>query len=328
MEKLTFLTENLSDQGKESWQNINEEYLTQLNLIGGEEFGLPVDIEFDNNETYKYSNTPFSLYFRNSYLKENNWLPIEIDNPDNIAFDTTCLNITLSDYFAIKEFVVKYKNTLKLICENKIQTLDFLETCHRMANAYCEPVNEMANLLYNDTGLPEKIWIDFGSSFKKGGHWLRIKAGDKDLATLTIPNYQWIGGENLSEKHKRLIEKYVKINVEWITKASLGQITLSEYLANSTKVDSKGYAITKIKTKEWIPFLKMGDNLTIFKKNGLPVRYVVLDKNNENIFKRDDGQNILFDTVYYLGSKLDKCFCTIGDKQYWLFSNGTLKEIE
>ena len=45
MEKLTFLTENLSDQGKESWQNINEEYLTQLNLIGSEEFGLPVDIE-------------------------------------------------------------------------------------------------------------------------------------------------------------------------------------------------------------------------------------------------------------------------------------------
>lgn len=328
MENLAFLIENLSCERKCDWGNINDGYLTQLNLIKGEEFGLPVDIEFDNNETYKRSNTPFSLYFRNSYLKENNWLPIEINNPDNIIFETKCLNITLSDYFVIKEFVIKYKNILKLVCENKIKTLDFLNTCQRTINTSHEPIYEMANLAQNDTGLPEKIWIDFGSSFKKGGHWIRIKAGDKDLATLTIPDYQWIGGDVLSEKSKRLIEKYVKINIEWITKATLGQISFSEYLANSIKVDSKGFPIKKLEIKEWVPFLKINSNLTIFKKNSLPVKYIALDNNSENIFKKDDGQNILFDSVYYLGNNLNKCFCTIGDKQYWLFGNGTLKEIE
>ena len=328
MINLKFLKENLNSESQFLWDDIKEEYLTQLNLVSLQEFGLPVDVEFDNNETYKQCNVPFSLYFRNSYLKEDNWLPIEIDNPYKFAFNTECLNISLSDYYSIREFVIKYSDALKLVCENKISSLKFLKTCSNIVSAYNKPLNEMAALHQDDTGLPEKIWIDCGSTYKKGSHWIRIKAGNTDLATLTIPEYKWIGGSNISDSHKKLIEKYVKINVELITKATMGQISFSDYLANAIKVDSKGLPISKMKVNEWLPYLFIGD-LTILKRNKYPVKYIVVRQGEtESSFKQDDGQTIMFDSIFYLGEKQNKCFCTIGEQQFWLYGDGTLKEIE
>ena len=328
MKDLTFLKENLELSEQDRWRKINEEYLTQLNCVNGDFFGLPVDIEFDSNETYKLTNTPLSLYFRNSYLKEEKWLPIEVENPDKFIFDPQCLDITLSDYYVIREYVVQHNNLIKTICENKINAHKFLSLCNKVSNAYKMPLNEMAMLQKEISGAPEKIWIDCGSSFKKGGHWIRIKVGNKDLATLTIPDYKWIGGENISHENKKLVEKFVKINIELITQVTLGQITFYEFLANLIKIDSKGLPIKQIKIKEWVPFIRFG-NVEIFKKNGLPEKYLVCKLGKtESLFKKDDGQTILFDTVTYLGKNIDKCFCTIGEQSYWLTSNGYLEEIE
>ena len=48
----------------------------------------------------------------------------------------------------------------------------------------------------------------------------------------------------------------------------------------------------------------------------------------ESLYKNEDGQPMLFDSIFYLGQNEQKCYCTLRGISYWLFSDGTLKEIE
>ena len=229
MQTLKFLTENLN-KGNIKWASINDKYLTQYNLIEGSYFGLPVDIEFDNNNTYQQANIPLSLFFRNSYLKEDKWLPIEVEIPTNIVFETMSLDITIDDYYTIREFVVKNQKLLKLVSENKISSISFINQCQ-------QPINVNNKLL---TEMP----------------------------------------------------------------------------------------IKKIKIKDWVIYLMFGD-IQIYKSNGLPTRFLVTKNGNmESLYKNEDGQPMLFDSIFYLGQNEQKCYCTLRGISYWLFSDGTLKEIE
>ena len=327
---LDFLKNVLKEEYKTDWLNLNEEYLTQFNILKGKTASLPVDFAADDWKIYEKVGFPKCFFFRNSYLKEKTeWLPISLENPYQSLFEYKYLNIRLDDYDKLCEFVETYQTQLIQMANDKYSLLDFIDNIKGglVIENRCS-LNEMANLPPSQTGLNHRIWVDNGQTHKKGGHWLRIKVSSVNGdATLTIPSLDWVGGEVIKPSDRTLIEKYVKINMDKLTKTLMGQMTLDEYKNVSMKVDSKGLPIKNLDVKSWVLFGSLDNNINIYVNNKQPIKYFVTSDNKNSLFKTDDGQNIVFDKIYMQDYSNKFCIGEIGEVQYMLTAKGKMIEI-
>lgn len=329
MRDLDRLKKIIKEEYKTDWCNLDDSSLYGFNQITKENSGLPVDIEIDNAKIYEYTQTPLALYFRNSYLKEEEWLPIDYRYPFRLLFESKELNITLSDYYKLCIFVNKNHEKLTKLTEGKYDYMTFLKVFDKHSLNESLIVSEMANVPQDITGLKHLLWIDPGETHKKGGHWLRIKVrtpnGD---TTLKIPSLEWVGGEILPSGDRKNIEKYVKINIDKLTNVLMGQMSLHDYYAVSTKVDSKGLPISKFNVKQWLLFGTLENNIKIYKQNKLPVKYFITNDDKTSLFKSEDEQTILFDNISEIDENGKFCLAKIGSEKYMITSSGKLIDLK
>ena len=327
LRELNRFKENIKEEFKGEWSDLNEEYLTQFNVVRKEHAFLPVDVAMDDWKIYKKVGFPMSFFFRNSYLSEiEEWFPIDITNPYKMLFEHGVLNICLDDYFRLCEFVNNYKEPLIEMANDEGKLLAFLNKLSQKNLTESKVfLTEMANLPPSDTGLKQRIWLDLGQTYKKGGHWLRIKVNTPDGdATLTIPSMEWIGGEMLKEPEKKIIEKYVKINMDVLTKVLMGQIDFPTYKAFSIKVDSKGLPISKFDVKKWCLFGTLNNGIKVYRKNALPIKFFITNDDKNSLFNNEDGQAILFDNISEIDSSGKFCIGRIGEEKYMITASSKL----
>ena len=113
---------------------------------------------------------------------------------------------------------------------------------------------EMANLRKDRSGLPVNLWLDDTQSYKRGGHWKRIKfqtntsnnVQSGEMGVITIEdNPKIIEGEKLlPAKTINQILNWVKINKDALEKLSDEEIDILEFIQTMKKVDKHGNIIT------------------------------------------------------------------------------------
>lgn len=291
---------------------------------------FPVDVMLDNNHSYEYMGFPPCLFFRNGYEGQQEYVPIVLcEDPRRYLFHD--LEITLKDYYYLENFVAcYYRELLKVANEEmelfedflwKIQTKETLKESRSI-------ISEMAIVRPSQSGLARKIWIDDGESFKKGGHWLRIKVqnegnNSRNWATLTVPDYKWIGGDNISEDDKKKIVKYVKLNIELLASLMLKQIDINEYYAVSYKVDDKGNVVKKENIKEWIYVYDANHGIGVYKHNISPFGYIYSVDGKESLYKNQHGKPLIFDNTTPFNTK-GITYANVGDNLFLLNVNGDI----
>ena len=314
----------LKEEYKNKWNNLNEFYISRYNTFDREVFSLPTDFVIDDCQNYKEVNCPLSFFFRNSYLyKKNEWFPIDINNPHKPLFELKNLNITLGDYYKLCSFVDKHKKKLVEIANRKYN-LDVFKKNFK-EKLFEQQINEMANISPEYTGLKHDLWFDLGETYKKGGHWLRLKIKTNDgTSTLTIPSLEWVGGENIKEFDKKIIEKYVRINIDKLVSVLTNKISLEDYKAYSTKVDAKGLPISVLDIKKWNLYGELEKNIKIYKRNNLPIKYLITNDNKTSLFKDENGNNILFDNIIINQNNKKLCFGYVNNVEYILTCTGKM----
>lgn len=285
--------------------NLKRYDIESCTLIWTHEFNLPVDIHVDTYCTYKLLNIPMCLFFRNGYDKQDEWIPITIDKSPK-CLGKGKVGITKRDYFAVYHFVSLYRDELAALANRKINYLEFYEKVVNKRKKLTESrelLLEMSVITKDITGLDRDIWVDEGGTYKKGGHWIRIKVevpssrnDTHGWATLKIPSYEWVGGDDLSFKDKEKIVKYAKLNVEGLTNLTLGTIAMNDYLASSIKIGKDGVPINPKVEKEWKFFKSAGPNdIDIVKNSGIKTGFNYIKKGTSDpIFTYPDGTTALF----------------------------------
>jgi hypothetical protein len=106
---------------------------------------------------------------------------------------------------------------------------------------------EMATLRKKRSGLPVNLYLDDSSSYKKSGHWKRIKLqadkGDSPNTRNMIPmsiddNPQLLtkAKSSLSAKEIDEVKAFVKLNKELLDQLADGIIDIGEFLEKMKKV--------------------------------------------------------------------------------------------
>ena len=298
-----------------------------LTYVNGYSVNLPVDIYFDTEGVFN----PLCVYFRNGYEKTiNEWLPIKVsNNPHLLGNINDDLNITYADYLEVENFVYKYHEELILVAkEEKCLYNDILFKIEEQAlNENKTLINEMAVLRPNQTGLKNKIWIDTGETFRQGGHWLRLKIQTNNdnnshhWATLTIPEYKWIGGEEINSSDKKIIEKYASSNVAFLTSVLLGKMDIKDYINNSYKINKDGIPVKSKEQKEWVRAFSAGYGISIYKRNISPYMYMYSIDGVNSLFN-DENNNPLYFPNAHPFDKNGKAYVPYNGEWLLIKSNG------
>ena len=304
--------------------------IEMMTILDSMSVNLPVDICIDTEGF----NKPLCVYFRNGYNRHiDEWLPILVcENPKRIGDDK--LKITQVDYYDVEEFVAKYAETLvDITLDKKDFYNDILLVCDRNnLNESHYLLKEMAILRQNHTGLKKRIWLDTGKTFEKGGHYLRIKVqtgntvNSHEWATLTIPEYKWVGDETISTEDKKEIERYAKANVGLITSLTFGEIKLQDYLQSSYKINNKGFAVKPETAVEWVYAYPAKFGVDIYKRNVSPYRYMYSKDGIESLYKDEQGKPIYFPNAQPYDDT-GKTYVTSNGEWYLIQSNGDYSKV-
>ena len=276
-------------------------------LISSDDVDLPVDICVDNYQHHELANTAHLLYLRNGYNSENEWIGITVEKYPEITPIHCSLNISYADLESVYQFVQQNLMELEMVDKGVLNLLEFIDKIRYKTLAEdISLIQEMSVLSTSYTGLPRDIWVDEGSTFQKGGHWLRIKVKspkqEKDShnwLTLKLPSLEWVGENDLTQNEKELLKRYAKLNIEELTKLTLGQIDLKTYLQKSYKIDAKGNVVNSPQ-EEWKKYKNLNFGITALKHNLNPNQYTFVKTfgdDNDYIFKYEDGSPIVFDNI-------------------------------
>ena len=89
---------------------------------------IPVEIWFDNCKSYVRHNHLLWLYFRNSYtIDVGDFIPISISREPQIMINNSKINIDEDIILKIKEFIIRYREELVLVANDKMKEIDFEE---------------------------------------------------------------------------------------------------------------------------------------------------------------------------------------------------------
>lgn len=211
---------------------------------------IPVDIFVNEDNMKEYTVFPVVIMFRNSYYPDaRDYMPMTVsENP--ILLSEKPINIFKKDLYKIVDWVIKYRDLLIALSEEKISNFEFLDEYNyfeskKWKRRIYENVNytpkykiyEMAKLRPYDSGLRYTIWLDEDKTYLKGGHSYRIKVqpvdGEKasrNYNELTIDG-EWIGdsGKRYSPKDKKAILKFLNDNKELIKQLSDKKINFEKF---------------------------------------------------------------------------------------------------
>ncbi len=243
----------------DSLQKVNESSYENeakdFTLLDTELTGLPYDLYADSCGYYKFYKHEKLLYAKVG----NNFIPITISdypkNKDN-------KKINNEDFEKIKKFIVKHKRLLSDYCDSKLSDKYFFNTLKINES---EELNEMAILRTEDSGIPFRIWIDDGGTWKNSTHNKpRLKIQDEDcsldsndwLPILFEEPYQTPNGQTMKMNAKKfnLFLTFVRDeeNNKNILKVLNGEMKFRDFVNVLHKVDKHGNIIknTKDNAKE------------------------------------------------------------------------------
>lgn len=119
------------------------------------------------------------------------------------------------------------------------------QNCYNYTNDH---LGEMATLRKNRSGLPVNLYLDDAQSYKKGGHWKRIKfqadkgnsPNTRDMIPMSIEDEPRImAGASYTKLSSADIEKvrnFVKANKELLLKLADFEIDFPEFVQKMKKV--------------------------------------------------------------------------------------------
>lgn len=119
------------------------------------------------------------------------------------------------------------------------------QNCYNYTNDH---LGEMATLRKNRSGLPVNLYLDDAQSYKKGGHWKRIKfqadkgnsPNTRDMIPMSIEDEPRImtgaSHTKLSSADIEKVRNFVKANKELLLKLADFEIDFPEFVQKMKKV--------------------------------------------------------------------------------------------
>lgn len=159
-----------------SYQSEDEDEIMEYSLLKPKFSGLNVDLYIDDGGAYIRHEHPLWLYFRNGYTKNDNVLPISINETPEVLVDNYKLCISKNDFESIISFIKLNVELLISFANDEIGHKDFFENIKIPSYTLAENkmiLQEMATIKSRDSGLPVDIWVDEDKQFE--GHAPRIK---------------------------------------------------------------------------------------------------------------------------------------------------------
>jgi len=148
---------------------------------------LPMRIFVDDGGAYKRHGHPLWLYICNGYSSESPVLPVLISRSPSIPLARYHLNVSEQDLRKVFRFIRENYDLIWDLANDKIVNTEFKKTMKPLTESFGRnrmSINEMSKLTTDITKLPVDIWVDEIESFRKSGHYKRIKfPARKDVKT-------------------------------------------------------------------------------------------------------------------------------------------------
>jgi hypothetical protein len=135
-----------------------------------------MNIAIDETGEYKVNNHPLWIYVESHIEVSEKFYPryydsfyiaFTVENKPRIIGDIMIVKklLTPQDIIDIKDFISANVKNLKDIANQKISNFDFIDLCTplevlRVYGTKHNFLNEIANIIKNDSGLPVNIWVD------------------------------------------------------------------------------------------------------------------------------------------------------------------------
>lgn len=276
--------------------------ISDYDIINGNDFGLPVDIAVDYFHNYRNKGIPYHMYFRNGYNRQNEWIAVSVDDDPHV-FGKPKIKIAKSDLQRVKLFVKRHKEQLI-----RIATDDIIANCEQvLLSENREILTELAILTPEETGLSRKLWIDNGGTYKQGGHWIRVKVespkgkdSSRGWTTYNLGTNEWIKGDecDIKKKEEKEIEKFISLNIEMITKATIENWSGKDIRDSIIRIDGKTAPKKRYRPEhdEWVVIKEAGFGINMVKHTYLPDRYNY-EKEGEILFTDFKGLPYMFEFI-------------------------------
>lgn len=221
---------------------------------------LPVDVFCDEFNIKENTYFPNIIFFRNSYNKDSDdYMPVLVSETP-ILLSRKPLNIFQKDCNLIFDWIVKYRDIIVALSEEKIDNTTFFQYLGHLRSSkfgwsdkitenasYSYVIYEMARLNSIESGLKYDLWLDDNFLYKKGGHSYRIKiqpkSGNKNTRSwneLTLTGV-WIGDsdKDYSSKERKSIVEFMNNNKQLIMDLSDKKITFAYFKEHLIKYSPK-----------------------------------------------------------------------------------------
>lgn len=285
--------------------------------------GLNVTVYIDNGLCYKYYDHPLVIFINNNYN--------EYDMSDVIALtcDKYALNILNKrvkifnrDFVNARLWVMKHYKKLRAITNLEYNMEKFITYLENL-NESVLPLNEMAKLEKEFTGLDYDIWLDNSQAWrtsKHSGYRLKVQTPDGNDFTTSWNTFRFDLMEFETDKMKEMYSSNFYKDLKLFVEKNLNvikEITLGEKRYNIKEIKPLILSLSQIKNKSNDEIIT--DSKFIFKgyldKNKI---YSILlsDDNNDlkyTIVKTDTYKNVIDnqwftaiipDTLKYLNDQL------------------------
>ena len=228
-----------------------EEELYEFYRLSPNVTNVPVEIWFDDSQSYIRNNHPLWIYFRNGNPTETlEFIPVSVSNNPQILIQNPKIKISSNVIVRIKQFVQRFKKELILVANDKIKNYEFERFVKKTIKGLLESIIcEMAILKSSDTGLKTDLWIDTGV-MKQHGPRIKFKSSNEqkrsvDFSTMTISDnpeiYHLPKNTSLSNKDIEKIKNFVKYNKDKLLQLDKGEINYADgFVPYMIKVGSNG----------------------------------------------------------------------------------------
>jgi hypothetical protein len=244
--------------------------------IPQEDTGLGVEIMIDDSQEYKMGDHPLWVYVRSHknvsqkkyprYYKSV-YIPFTVEKNPRMVGDTLIVGELLSskDIKDVKDFISLNVKELRDVSNMKVSSGDFSSICTPIdfTRRYDVPptnkvvsLNEMANILKRDSGLPVNIWVDNSGKDRLNKHSPdRIKFQNNKgnsvqpntLIPISVHDSMVVFSDDnnikITSHELSLIRKFIEVNIELVVQLIHKEIKPEEFKKRVIKLDKKGNLI-------------------------------------------------------------------------------------
>ena len=319
----------------EEYQAEDADELMEYSLLKPKFSGLNVDLYIDDGGAYIRHEHPLWVYFRNGYSKNDNVLPVSIDNNPQILVSNYNLNISKFDLDSIKEFIRQNANLLVSFANDELSHIEFFDNIKVVSYALTENkmlLQEMATIKSRDSGLPVDIWVDEDKQFEGHAPRIKFKASKeqkttREFSTMTISDEPKV--INLPQKYDidsksiELVRKFVLYNKDLLLELIRGNIDYhTDFLPQMIKITQDGKPIYPNNIINYEGIMKCQNGFIMVKSNINTFNF--LNKENKLITPNQWYENAepytLYQNDYYAMVK-------INDEWIWIDEKGNILTI-